>query len=121
MLDLAAAEPVRARFRLTDDDLARITRWVGEAGIRWGVDAGQRAGVRDGAASPTTPGAAGLDRVLLGVAMSGDDHRHLGRGLPLDDVGSSDIDLAGRLAELLDRLEPVPAPRWPRPARWRSG
>ena len=36
--------------------------------------------------------------------MSGDDHRHLGRGLPLDDVGSNEIDLAGRLAELLDRL-----------------
>ena len=37
--------------------------------------------------------------------MSGDDHRHLGTGLPLDDVGSNEIDLAGRLAELLDRLE----------------
>ena len=58
--------------------------------------------------SPTTPGASGLDRVLLGVAMSGDDHRHVGRGLPLDDVGSNEIDLAGRLAELLDRLGALP-------------
>src|SRR6478752_8791811 len=41
----------------------------------------------------------------LGVAMSGDDHRHLGTGLPLDDVGSNEIDLAGRVAELLDRLD----------------
>ena len=48
---------------------------------------------------------AGLDRILLGVAMSGDDHRHLGRGLPLDDVGSNEIDLAGRLAELVARLD----------------
>ena len=47
----------------------------------------------------------GLDRILLGVAMSGDDHRHLGTGLPLDDVGSNEIDLAGRVAELLDRLD----------------
>jgi exodeoxyribonuclease V gamma subunit len=37
--------------------------------------------------------------------MSGDDHRHLGRGLPLDDVGSNEIDLAGRLAELVARLD----------------
>ena len=37
--------------------------------------------------------------------MSGDDHRHLGTGLPLDDVGSNEIDLAGRVAELLDRLD----------------
>ncbi|HET8960478.1 MAG TPA: exodeoxyribonuclease V subunit gamma, partial [Nocardioides sp.] len=45
------------------------------------------------------------DRILLGVVMSGDDHRTLGRGLPLDDVGSNDIELAGRLAELLARVE----------------
>ncbi len=37
--------------------------------------------------------------------MSGDDHRHLGTGLPLDDVGSNEVDLAGRLAELVDRLD----------------
>ena len=32
VLDLAGADPVRARFRLTDDDLARIrTSWVTDA------------------------------------------------------------------------------------------
>ena len=50
----------------------------------------------------------GLDRILLGVAMSGDDHRHLGTGLPLDDVGSNEIDLAGRLAELRRPARPLP-------------
>ncbi|HEY0890785.1 MAG TPA: exodeoxyribonuclease V subunit gamma [Nocardioides sp.] len=104
VLDLASAEPVRRRFRLTDDDLSRITRWVGEAGIRWGLDADQRAGFQMQGFGHNT-WRAGLDRILLGVAMSGDDHAHLGRGLPLDDVGSGDIDLAGRLAELLNRLE----------------
>ncbi len=104
VIDLATAEPVRRRFRFTDDELARITRWVAEAGIRWGVDSGQRAGfAMQGFAHNTWR--SGLDRILLGVAMSGDEHRHLGRGLPLDDVGSGDIDLAGRLAELLHRLE----------------
>ena len=33
--------------------------------------------------SPHNTWRTGLDRILLGVAMSGDDHRHLGRGLPL--------------------------------------
>ena len=47
---------------------------------------------------------AGLDRILLGVAMSGEDHRRIGAALPLDDIASGDIDLAGRLAELADRL-----------------
>jgi exodeoxyribonuclease V gamma subunit len=106
VLDLASEEVVRRRFRFSDDDLARIARWVGEAGIRWGVDADQRAGFAMQGFGHNT-WRAGLDRVLLGVAMSGDDHRHLGRGLPLDDVGSGDIDLVGRLAEFLNRLESV--------------
>jgi len=104
VLDLAAADAVRRRFRFSDDDLARITRWVTEAGIRWGVDAEQRAGFAMGGFAHNT-WRSGLDRILLGVAMSGDDHRHLGRGLPLDDVGSGDIDLVGRLAELVHRLD----------------
>ncbi len=104
VLDLAAAEPCRRRFGFTDDDLDRISRWVAGAGVRWGLDAehAQRFAMERFAHNTWR---AGLDRILLGVAMSGDDHRHLGRGLPLDDVGSNDIDLAGRLAELLDRLD----------------
>ena len=104
VLDLATLEPVRRRFRLTDDDLARITQWVGAAGVRWGIDAGQRAAFAMDKFEHNT-WRSGLDRLLLGVAMSGDDYRHIGRGLPLDDVGSGDIDLAGRLAELVHRLD----------------
>ncbi len=103
VLDLVATPSVRLRFGLTDDDVDRIGRWVGQAGVRWGLDAAQRARfAMDRFAHNTWR--SGLDRVLLGVAMSGDDHRHLGRGLPLDDVGSAEVDLAGRLAELVDRL-----------------
>jgi exodeoxyribonuclease V gamma subunit len=104
VLDLAGADAVRTRFMFTDDDLARITGWVKEAGIRWGLDAGQRLDFRMDRFEHNT-WRSGLDRILLGVAMSGDDYPHLGRGLPLDDVGSNDIELAGRLAELLNRLE----------------
>ena len=49
--------------------------------------------------------ARGLDRVLLGVAMSEDDARIFGDVLPLDDVESGAIALAGRLAELIDRID----------------
>ncbi|GEP33344.1 RecBCD enzyme subunit RecC [Nocardioides szechwanensis] len=104
VLDLAGTEPVRLRFGLTDDHLSRVAGWVAEAGIRWGLDAAQRASF-DMQQFEHNTWRAGLDRILLGVAMSGDDHHHLGRGLPLDDVGSDDIDLAGRLAELVHRLD----------------
>jgi exodeoxyribonuclease V gamma subunit len=46
----------------------------------------------------------GLDRVLVGVTMTEDDRRLFGDVLPLDDVESGAIDLAGRFAELVDRL-----------------
>ena len=50
---------------------------------------------------------AGLDRLLLGVAMDESGQHFLGTALPLDDVDSADVDLVGRLAELLARLAEV--------------
>lgn len=104
VLDLVASDVVRRRFRLGDDDLDRVQRWIDAAGVRWGLDRESRAAWAMDRFGHNT-WRAGLDRVLLGVAMSGDEHAHLGVGLPLDDVGSSEVDLAGRLAELLDRLD----------------
>jgi exodeoxyribonuclease V gamma subunit len=103
VLDLAGREPVRRRFRLDDDDLARAEEWVAAACVRWGLDADHRAPYKLDALDANT-WRAGLDRLLLGVAMAEEGHRLVGGVLPVDDVNSSDIDLAGRLAELLDRL-----------------
>ncbi|ABL79796.1 MULTISPECIES: exodeoxyribonuclease V subunit gamma [unclassified Nocardioides] len=104
VLDLAGTDPVRRRFGFTDDELDRVSRWVARAGVRWGLDEESRAAFRM-ERFPHNTWRTGLDRILLGVAMSGDDHHHLGRGLPLDDVASSEIDLAGRLAELVARVD----------------
>ena len=103
VLDLAGREPIRRRFRFDDDDLARAEEWVATAGVRWGLDAAHRAGYKLDALDANT-WRAGIDRLLLGVSMAEDGQRLVGGVLPLDDVSSSDIDLAGRLAELLDRL-----------------
>ncbi|MEA2444113.1 MAG: exodeoxyribonuclease gamma subunit, partial [Thermoleophilales bacterium] len=102
LLDLADREPVRRRFHLDDDDLARIGEWVGDSGIRWGLDAEHRAPFKL-ASVPDGTWSAGIDRVLVGVTMAEDDERLFGGVLPLDDVDSGAIDLAGRLAELVDR------------------
>ena len=103
VLDLAAWGPVRRRFRFDDDELERLSAWAAESGARWGLDGPHRAafGLRD---FPQNTWQAGVDRVLLGVAMAEEDNSRLDTALPLDDVGSSDVDLAGRLAELLARL-----------------
>ncbi|MCL2455288.1 MAG: exodeoxyribonuclease V subunit gamma [Micrococcales bacterium] len=105
VLDLAAAAPVRHRFGLDDDDLERLRDWTAESGVRWGEGAARRARYKVSQAQGTW--AAGTDRLLLGVAMAEEEQRFCGPVLPVDDVASSDVDLVGRWAELLDRLTGV--------------
>jgi exodeoxyribonuclease V gamma subunit len=106
VLDLAGRGPVRRRFRLDDDDLTRIAQWARDGGVRWGLDAAQRASYRLDQL-PANTWQAGWDRVLIGVAMAEDEERLFGGVLPLDDVGSGDIDLVGRFAEFLQRVHAI--------------
>ena len=104
VLDLAGREPVRRRFGFADEDLGRIEEWVVAAGVRWGLDADHRAAFKLEKLDANT-WRAGLDRALLGVTMADERQRLFGGALPLDDMNSGDIELAGRLAELVDRLD----------------
>ncbi len=103
VLDLAGREPVRHRFGLRDDDLSRLEEWIRECRVRWGFDGEHREAFRLGGVDANT-WRTGLDRLLLGVTMADERERLFGGVLPLDDVEGGDIDLAGRLAELIDRL-----------------
>jgi exodeoxyribonuclease V gamma subunit len=109
VLDLLGTAPVRRRFALGEDDLERLRELVLAAGVRWGLDAAHRRsfGLER---FPQNTWAAGLDRMLLGVAMSGYDagEQHwLHTALPLDEVDSGDVERVGRLAEFVDRLAGV--------------
>ncbi|OBI12719.1 exodeoxyribonuclease V subunit gamma [Mycobacterium sp. E2497] len=106
VLNLAQAPPVRARFGFTDDNLDSMTAWVRESGIRWGFDKEQRAPYGLDHILHNT-WRFGLDRILTGVAMSDDSQAWLSTALPLDDVGSNKVELAGRLAEYVARLQGV--------------
>jgi exodeoxyribonuclease V gamma subunit len=103
LLDLAGQPPVRRRFHFDDDDLAQLERWAVESGIHWGLDAGhRRAWGLEGVDANTW--AFGLRRLLLGVAMADEGERLFGGVVPVDDVTSNQVDLAGRLAELVSRV-----------------
>ncbi|MFC5060887.1 exodeoxyribonuclease V subunit gamma [Actinomycetospora atypica] len=106
LLDLAESEPVRRRFRFDDDDLDRLRRLVTESGVRWGLDRAHRATYKLGGVGENT-WERGLDRLLVGVAMSGDEQVWLDTALPLDEVESGDVERVGRLAELVDRVSEV--------------
>jgi exodeoxyribonuclease V gamma subunit len=102
VLDLAGSPAVRQRFGFDDDEVERLRSWVVRAGVRWGLDREHRSTWQLGGVGQGTWDE-GLDRLLLGVAMEGSLDT-FGDVVPLDDVDSADIDLAGRLAELVDRL-----------------
>lgn len=112
-------EPVRARFGFDDDDLERIAAWVDEAHVRWGLDGDHRSGY-DLADVDANTWLAGIDRIVVGIAMTAEGEPLVGGRTPLDDVESGDVDLAGRLAEAIDRLrhvcrtaaDPAPIDRW---------
>ena len=104
VLDFADQEPVRQRFGLDDDDLARIEDWVAASGIRWGLDAAHRKPFKLEALAAGT-WRSGVDRLLVGVTMTEEEQRLFHDVLPLDDVDSGAIDVAGRFAELVDRLQ----------------
>jgi exodeoxyribonuclease V gamma subunit len=106
LLDLADREPVRQRFGFDDDEVTRMHDWVVASGIRWGLDAAHREPFKLDVL-PVGTWRSGLDRILLGVAMTEEDRRLVGGVLPLDDVESGAIDLAGRCAEYIDRVEAV--------------
>ncbi|WIM87445.1 exodeoxyribonuclease V subunit gamma [Candidatus Mycobacterium wuenschmannii] len=103
VLNIAESAPVRARFGFTDDDLESITRWVRQANIRWGFDQEHRKPYRVDFVHNTWR--FGIDRILTGVAMSDDAHSWIDQTLPLDDVSSNRVELAGQLAEFVCRLE----------------
>ncbi len=103
VLDLCAMGPVARRFGFSTEDLERLHELTLHAGVRWGLDGTHRRRF-DMEAFGQNTWSAGLDRMLLGVAMDEAEQRYIGTALPLDDVDSGDADLIGRLAECLSRV-----------------
>ncbi len=103
VLDLVDRAPVRRRFGLDDDGMTRLQDWIAQSGVRWGLDAAHRAPYHLQTLDNGT-WEAGLDRLLLGVTMTEDGQRLFADVLPVDDVDSRSIGLAGRFAELVARI-----------------
>lgn len=104
LLALCAAPPVARRFSFSDEDLDVIANLVDRAEVRWGIDQAdlQQHGMSDFTANTWL---AGLDRLLVGVALPATQSL---RGItPVDVTSSSQVDLIGRLAELITRLRRI--------------
>jgi len=104
VLDFLSLAPVRARYRFSDDDLARLGDWVAETNVRWGLDAAHREGFGVPPNIVANTWRAATDRLLVGAAVHDDDlHLAVGGVVPFG-IESDDVLVAGRLAELMWRL-----------------
>lgn len=103
VLDLASQVPVARRFGFTQDDLALLQGWLSAAGVRWAPDAPYRRPWKLSRLPEGTWGQ-GLDRLALGVAMAGEGTDVYAGLLPYGDMGGSQVELVGRLCELVARL-----------------
>ena len=100
---LLSTGPVARRFGLDEDGLRRAHDMVTAAGVRWGMNAAHRSRFGLGGVTANT-WLTGLNRMLVGIAMTEDGSHAVRSALPLDDVGSSDIEIVGAVAELMVRL-----------------
>jgi exodeoxyribonuclease V gamma subunit len=105
VLDLCGRGPVRMRFGFDEHELARLEMWLLDSGVRWGLDAEHRDAV--GVPTDANTWQRGLDRLLVGVAVADEGLRTVGEVVPVDDVEGGDVELAGRLAELVSRLRSI--------------
>ncbi len=118
LIALATHPFVARRFGIGEDATDRLAELVGHAAVRWGLDPAHRSlfgldRVRQGTWQ------VGVQRLLLGEALSDDTLASVGVIAPVDDVESSDVVLIGALAEFVSRVsrlvrrpESAPARGW---------
>ncbi|HTT07994.1 MAG TPA: exodeoxyribonuclease V subunit gamma [Gammaproteobacteria bacterium] len=94
---------VQRRFDLDDDDLARLRRWTSETNVRWAWDAAQRQRLGLPATQAHT-WSAGLDRLLMGFAMSGEGPQPYAGILPYAGIEGDNARLLSRFLAYLDAL-----------------
>jgi exodeoxyribonuclease V gamma subunit len=103
VMDLLECPAVMERFGLSESDLPVIQQWVADAGIRWGIS-GEHRGELGLPPLPENTWTAGLDRLILGYAMSGGDYGGFHAINPYDRIEGRDALVLGRFAAFLDAL-----------------
>lgn len=96
-------EAVRRRFGFASADLALIRDWLQQTRIRWGVDAADR-GACELPATAEHSWRAGLERLLLGYALPGDERRWWAEVLPYDPIEGGAAQVMGRLQSFAEGL-----------------
>jgi exodeoxyribonuclease V gamma subunit len=102
VIDILETAAVRSKFFLAEEDLVLIHHWVRETGIRWGID-GQSKGAFDLPSYPWNTWRAGLDRLLLGYAMTQSFEDELFMGiLPFSNIEGGNTETLGHFLQFTE-------------------
>lgn len=103
LLDILAVPLVYRHFGLSEDDIPIIRSWLETSGIRWGLDEHDRQ-QRGLPAFRNNSWYAGLERMLLGLAMPDDGELFAGI-LPFDAMEGTVTAVLGSLADFVKAVE----------------
>jgi len=103
VLGLLGIACVRRRFGLGESDLERAGEWLSRAGVRWGVDGAARSALGLPAEDQNT-WRAGLDRLLLGLALPPEGDQLYAGILPCASVEGVEAALLGHVARYAEAL-----------------
>jgi exodeoxyribonuclease V gamma subunit len=103
ILALLDNRAVRETFGIGEDRIPMIRRWVGETGIRWGIDDGTFSEMGLPATTEHT-WKRGIDKMLLGYALPGENRRLFMDMLPYDAIEGEQAEFLGLFLDFLDRL-----------------
>lgn len=103
IISLLELPGIKEKFGFTTRDIEMLEGWVRDLNIRWGIDAGSRSKMGLPGFSQNT-WKAGIERLLLGVAMPGDADRMFAGILPYDPVEGRDTQVLGKFLEFLDKV-----------------
>ncbi len=103
VLALFDSQAVRRKFGLSADDMNLIMNWTVETNIKWGIDSQSKSRM-------SLPGfhdntwRSGLDRLLLGYAMAGQDRHMFSSILPYDNIEGQDAEILGKFLNFSDKV-----------------
>jgi exodeoxyribonuclease V gamma subunit len=103
VVDLLLLERIRRRFGIEVGDLDLLIEWIEDAGIRWAADARHRLESGQPPVSQNT-WREGLDRLLLGVALSAEGEPIFLEQLPVGSADPARLDLLGRFVDFCETL-----------------
>jgi len=94
---------VHRKFDIMEADLTLVRKWLTDTRIRWGIDSKDRSQLGLPALAENT-WKAGLERLILGYALPGQDENMFNAILPYDHIEGSNASVLGRLLGFTEQL-----------------